>query len=215
MEKPPFATCKVKKMTGKDHRPEGNFGFARESHDGNVDAPSPVRLVHFRKDDKKPGSLASSPGLKRLDEAVSTPSQNALDNSWVMRPKDKAARKKKLTPLEMKASDIRINGTSCGSAPSQAQTPEGGRTSKRWLALALAGMTYIVGFAGLWSMVQGFDDAALLPVTPAGDERSVPPLDETIDVRDAGLDDLVHPRSRPVDLQIPSDVAGSNLQNQS
>jgi hypothetical protein len=201
-------------MTGKDRQPEGHFGFARATDDGSADAPSPDRLVHPRSDGD-PISTSSPAGLKRPGEIGAEPSPNTPDKSWVVRPKDQAPRKKKLSPFEMKASDIRMPGVSVGDEPGDRPTSKAGRTSKRWLALALAGMTYVVGAAGLWSMMQDFDDAMLLPITPAGDERAVPPLDETIDVRDAGLDGLIRPKPRPDDLRVPSDVADSNLQNSS
>ncbi|MDH3659214.1 MAG: hypothetical protein OEU92_04150 [Alphaproteobacteria bacterium] len=90
---------------------------------------------------------------------------------------------------------------------------EAGDRSRRWLALGLAGMVYVIGIAGLWSMVQSFEPTAPLPLTPAGDDRALPPLDDRIDVRDARLDELIRPEFRPENqVEEGDDVAQTDLQ---
>lgn len=199
-------------MNEDDRQLEGQYGFARGSMDHGTQSASSVRLVHSQDETDKPSPERPTAFHRPSDEASRSES---AEEHWVVRPRKEQAARPKLTPLEMKASDLRMPGMSDGEEPSAASTSGVERTSKRWLALALAGMTYVIGLAGLWSMVQGFEDAMLLPVTPAGDEQTVPPLDGTIDVRDASLDGLIRPKSRPNDLGIPSNVAESNLQNRS
>lgn len=79
--------------------------------------------------------------------------------------------------------------------------------------MGLVGMIYLAGIAGLWSMIGTFEDTAPGAFTPAGVNETLPPINETIDVRDAHLDDPFVPTFRPI---IPSDseVAASSFQKQ-
>jgi hypothetical protein len=201
-------------MSEDDRQLKGQFGFARDMADQGRKTRPAMRLVHARDEAEKPPEDRPA-ALRRPRDDAAEPAPEAVEERWVVKPKKEKRSRKRLSPFEMKASDIRMPGMRVGEKEDESSSPDSQATPKRWLALALAGMTYVIGLAGLWSMVQGFEEAALLPVTPAGDERTVPPLDETIDVRDAGLDGLILPQPRPDDLNVPSDVADSNLQNQS
>jgi hypothetical protein len=76
----------------------------------------------------------------------------------------------------------------------KAVRPEGSRPApasssadRRWLALGLAGMVYVVGVTGLWSMLETFRETAPRQITPARGTDMLPPVDDTADVRDALL----------------------------
>ncbi|MEM9628232.1 MAG: hypothetical protein AAGA21_18515 [Pseudomonadota bacterium] len=87
--------------------------------------------------------------------------------------------------------------------------------SRSWLALGLVGMVYVTGAAGLWSMVQAFEEDAPSTVVPVDDEGVMPMLDETIDVRDALLDKPFTPKLRPTNpLDVETDVASSGMRDQ-
>ena len=73
-------------------------------------------------------------------------------------------------------------------------------------------MVYVVGIAGLWSMVRGFGETGAAPLTPAGSDQVMPPIDEAIDIRDALLDGPFVPKFKPA--LPPDDVASSGLQKQ-
>ena len=93
---------------------------------------------------------------------------------------------------------------------------DGDVRSRSWFAVGLVGMVYVIGIAGLWSMVQAFDKKADPTVTPAGDSTTLPPLDESIDVRDAGIDQFFVPNFRPIaPTDTGRDVAASSLREQS
>ncbi|MEZ5934710.1 MAG: hypothetical protein R3F54_22780 [Alphaproteobacteria bacterium] len=73
------------------------------------------------------------------------------------------------------------------------RSDEPGAGSRRWLALGLAGMVYAVGVMGLWSMVETFQETGTKELTPAGGHEVLPPVDDTVDVRDARLHGLANP----------------------
>ncbi|MEM7041573.1 MAG: hypothetical protein AAF543_02055 [Pseudomonadota bacterium] len=89
--------------------------------------------------------------------------------------------------------------------------------SRRWLALGLAGMVYVVGISGLWAMVRTFDETAGAPLTPAGSEKVLPPIEESIDIRDAQLlDGPFIPKFKPeLSPEAGGDVASVDLQKES
>jgi hypothetical protein len=196
-------------MKGQDRQSEGQYGFARGSKD-----QASMRLVHSN-GEADGASADPSTGFHRPNGLPAETSAEAVEERWIVRPKQDQPEPKRLSPLEMKASDILMPGMGIGGAAATTSSSRPDGISKRWLAVALAASIYIFGLAGLWSMVQSFDEAVLLPVTPAGDEQTVPPIEETIDVRDARLDGFIRPAFRPNDLRIPSDVAQSQLQDKS
>lgn len=199
-------------MKGQDRPSDGQFGFARGTLDRDSNASSSVRLAHPRDNTDQMGS---SGGFHRPDQQAPEPISEAVAERWILRPKHHEDEVKRRSPFEMRASDIRMPSANEEEATAAEPPFTQDVGPRRWLALAFAGMIYIVGLAGLWSMMQSFDNAALLPVTPAGDEQPVPPIEETIDVRDASLDGILRPQFRPNDLRKPSDLATSNLQDRS
>jgi len=201
-------------MKGQDRPSEGQFGFARGMPDRATDGPPSVRIVHSY-DESDQTEQDASGGFHRPRDLASESNLEAVRDRWVVRPKPHGPQPKPDSPFEMRASDIRMSGVSDEKTTGATPSSIADRTPRRWLALALAGMIYFVGLAGLWSMMQSFDNASLLPVTPAGDEQSVPPIEETIDVRDANLDVIIRPKLRPNDLRSPSDVATSGLLDRS
>ncbi|MGI9486017.1 MAG: hypothetical protein ACR2RF_09100 [Geminicoccaceae bacterium] len=85
-----------------------------------------------------------------------------------------------------------------------------------WLALGLASMVF-VGFVGLWSTALIFEDDAFSTPMSVSDSETLPlpPLDDTIDVRDAHLDDAIVPELRPeAPFDTNRNIAASSLQKQ-
>lgn len=223
-------------MKGQDRQSEGQFGFARrpkaDPEIGSAEAASHVRLVHSLDDTaadlSSPANADEHPphgAFRRAEPEPVQPAAKFSGMSWLARHKASRANSQRRTPAEMRAGDICMPDTAAddqwmpytasddeddGWVPSNSLLEE---LSKRRVALALAGVIYLIGIAGLWSMVQTFDDVTTLPATPANDDGAIlPPFNETIDLRDAKLDGFIRPKFRPDDLRNSGDVARSNLQ---
>lgn len=99
------------------------------------------------------------------------------------------------------------------SGPLRRTPPQRDDRPRRWLAIGLAGMVYVVGAAGLWSMYSTFAEQPASSLRPAGGIETMPPIEETIDVRDARLDGPIRPRFKP-DLSngTEEEVASSGAQ---
>lgn len=162
--------------------------------------------------------LAALKVLAERQQAAPPPSTMPIaeDRNWVVRPKTTPAEPsvRKAASPQSAAALVKPGYGRNVMSPSAPEMRVDVR-SRRWLAIGLAGTVYIAGAAGLWSMYRTFEGPSSPSLTPAGDRETLPPLDETIDVRDALLDDDVF---RPVfkpDFEAEEDVANSDLQTQS
>lgn len=198
-------------MTDRDRRPEGHYGFARGLQAEQARLPEPARLIGADEGDVIAASALSAP--RPQPEAVPASPVPGHDNhGWVVRPK-------KPRPVVASAP---TTGLSLRRRRRAVATPEGlpasaaphdnEARSRSWLVLGFVGMVYLVGIAGLWSMVQTFEDSASSTLTPAAEEGPLPRLDDNIDMRDAHLDDPFVPKLRPLaPFGIEREVAASDL----
>lgn len=179
----------------------------------------PADLGHIGEDEAAALSANTAqpnltPKARSTSSTSSAPSISGSDDDrWTISAKKKRPRTNRPPSIKLKSHTIRIpNFVDAGPEASTSSLETDGRP-KRWLALGLAGMVYVVGIVGLWSMVRTFDQPSPLSLTPAGDEEILPPLDDRIDVRDAALDGPIRPEFRPeVDSGISDDIAASDLQ---
>ncbi len=199
-------------MTDRDRRPEGQYGFARGPKTEQARLPELARLVRPEKRDAIPTSAVFAPEVQT--EAVSIPKAPKADShGWVVRPKKPKPASVSAPISRLKAPNRRSPASVTHDLPASASQQGSKLRPRSWLVLGLVGMVYLVGIAGLWSMLRAFDDSAASTFTPAGDERTLPPLDESIEVRDAFLDDPVVPKFRPhAVVGISKNVAVSDLQ---
>lgn len=201
-------------MQGRDRRSDGEYGFARGlSADGETEAGPSVRLVHSQEE----VDLASKPlaaGLRPPEGKAASTVIEPDDDHWVVRPRADDVVKTGLNTVGTGRRGFHTFGVAEGDEEASAASSGVDHQRKRRFALALAGLVYVVGIAGLWSMAQNFEDAWALPVTPAGDEGPVmPPLDTTIELRDARLDGFIRPKFKPDDLRkTGGDIANSGFQ---
>ena len=197
-------------MSGTKGLPKEDFGFARRSPGGVALLSADVPVEGHQEPDNGQGVIEP----KTAQIPTSGPSKVDLsteDEFWVVRPKRQQAREDKASPLVGKP--LRRPGYSHLEAGSLAPSPEHRAGGRRWLAFCLAGMVYVTGIAGLWSMVQRFDGAGSPSITPADSDKSLPPLDHQVDIQDARLDGPIIPRFRPeVRPGDGEDVANSDLQ---
>ncbi|MGI9421051.1 MAG: hypothetical protein ACR2RA_24770 [Geminicoccaceae bacterium] len=208
-------------MMGREHQANGEFGFARGGRVSSSEPPARLRLVHARDEQVPPSApkAAFQPEVKTAAEAprvrpTQRPTPNVDARGWVVRPK--APRPAMAAPeaRQLRARKPGKPAIAAGDPSDQADTPATDVQHRRWLALAMAGMVYVVGIAGLWSMYQTFEQPDPPALTPAGDSTPLPPLEKTIDVRDALLeDDVFRPKFKPdINSGTDKDVAGSDLQ---
>lgn len=167
--------------------PEASFGFARNSTNRQLEHRSSRHSVENPDNDQEPLIKESLPVEERQAESAGSP-PGLGHEGWIVRPKptkpagpasparDKTIRARRASPHDD------------GLPAAELSTP-GGTPSRRWLAIGLACMVYVVGVAGLWSMIESFETTEPQRLTPAEGTRMLPPLDETIDVRDIGQDD--------------------------
>ena len=205
-------------MSERDRQSDGTFGFARGTQSGAAKGAASVRLV-YSDERKMPADPVDSPPPAGIDETPPAPAERS--SHWVVKPK--AGRPLEAAPEpamptmapRRRTAPVHASGTT-PTMPMSVRGPD--QESRRWLALGLAGMVYVVGITGLWSMVRAFDETGAAPLTPAVGEKALPlpPIDEAIDIRDAQLDGPFVPTFKP-DLTIENDqdVAGSGLQKRS
>lgn len=201
-------------MTDRDRRPEGQYGFARGSRVEQARLPGPDRLARSEEEDTPSASAFSA--RQRQPKAVPASAAPEPDSKgWVVRPKKPQSVAVSAPTTKLSLRKRRGPAFIARGLPAAAPARDSGFRSKSWLVIGLVGMVYLVGIAGLWSMVRTFDDAAPSTFTPATDEGTLPPLDDTVDVRDAHLDAPFMPQFRPqAPFDIGRDVAGSGFQNQ-
>lgn len=149
--------------------------------------------------------MTSKPDTSRQPDRSATGSVAAEatpgDDGWVMRPKVKAPaiRNRRASEGKKRAADIASPDVIRGGAMNMTLEPEEDRRSRRTLALFLAGLVYLAGVAGVWSIYQTFDQRDQPSLAPAVDEATIPPpIDDTIDVRDPLEDEeLIRPDLKP------------------
>lgn len=210
-------------MTGRDHQVREGFGFARGAQSRLERPQAHLRLVHAKDEQTAEAILPSdaivpvkaTPKPVWVAPTVPTPSPKEAEAShWVVRPK--ASRPTEAEPKGQEPKRRRTsNPAFVTSGPLRVNpVPESDSHPRHWLVLGLVGMVYVVGIAGLWSMVQSFDETASTPLTPAGSNDILSPVDEVIDLRDARLDGPIIPQFRPSGPIGPGDdVAASDLQS--
>jgi hypothetical protein len=137
--------------------------------------------------------VAQRPAEAGVNDAMPTPG----DDRWVVRPKTPRSVRRRPSPSTVKAHHILQPMAGAGGVPRPSPWIEDNRPSKRWLAFGLVGMVYVVGLVGLWSMIETFREASPQQITPAGGDETMPPLDESIDVRDARLNGPPIPDFKP------------------
>lgn len=203
-------------MSGMERRPDGHFGFARRPQDGAALLPADLPSV---------GDSPPDIGREEIEshtEQKSAPRQSGgdgptEDDGWVVRPKVRQAGEKGASSSQSSSSSQprmrRRPGVTHHETASLARSPEYRSVSKRWFALGLAGMVYVTGIAGLWSMVQAFDGPGSPAITPADGNNNLPPLDHQVDMQDARLDGPFIPRFRPeIRSGDDADIANSDFQ---
>lgn len=199
-----------------ERRPDGHFGFARRPQDGAALLPADLPSA----EDASPevGQVGIDPHLERTSAPEpSVGDRPTEDDGWVVRPKVRQAIGDGGSPSQSSSSSQprmrRRPGVTHHETASLARSPEYRSVSKRWFALGLAGMVYVTGIAGLWSMVQTFDGPGSPAITPADGNNDLPPLDQQVDMQDARLDGPFIPRFRPeIRSGDDADVANSLFQ---
>jgi len=209
------------KMSETERRTGGDYGFARRPQHKHALALPLVdgRLIPSHAE-SKPSSPESEPSHVESEAAPIEPVRAQLpvprslqstersdDDRWVVRTKARQ-------PIDKGRSapgprTRRRPGFVAGGAVASENDPG----FKRWFVLGLIGVVYITGFAGLWSMVQTFEDARPSSIVPTDGKGNLPPLDELIDVRDAYLGEPIIPEFRPEFLLgAGEDIANSGFQ---
>ena len=193
-----------------ERRPNGHFGFARRSTAAAALPSADTSVSEPEAFDGGQGEAVPEPmpepvnGSSEIDQPME-------EQPWVVRPKVRQRSLDDGSPSIRKPR--RRPGYINQETAMSARSDEPHAGAKRWLALGLAGMVYVTGAAGLWSMVQMFDDTSHPPMTPADDIKGLPPLDSQVDLQDARLDGPIIPRFRPdLDTGDGEDVATSDLQ---
>lgn len=196
----------------RDGRPKTRYGFVRGAQTGQARLTGPDRL--FRPE--VTGAAAASAVFARQEppEGMSArPAPKADNHGWVVRPKMPEPVAVSAPRTRLRPGNRRSTASVTHGLPAFTPQDDGNSRPRRWLVAGLVGMVYLVGIAGLWSMMQTFDDGGPATFTPAGDEDSLPPLDDSIEVRDAHLDDPFVPAFRPDPVYgIGRTIAASNLE---
>ncbi len=176
------------KMTDRNRRLEGQYGFAR-------------------------GSKAEQ---ARLPEAVPASPVTVPDNhNWVVRPKKPRPSSAGSPSVKPKARAVRRPTLVSVKSPPIPPHTRGFRPMG-WFALGCAGMV-ITGFMAMWSTALIFEEDAFPMLTSVGGSETLPLplLDDAIVIRDAHLDDPFVPKFRPeASTDSDQDVASSSFQEQ-
>ena len=190
-------------MRRRDRRSDKPCGFSRKPLLDPAADQTSVRHDHRQTENaaKQPPKGATLTTMSVTD-----------DDRWTVRPKLPEPARANLSPrASNRRPTVRSHTFSSMPAAGPAEA-EGSRRSKRLLALGLAGMAYLIGIVGLWSMVQSFNGNTSPSLTPAGDRTTPPPIDRSIDLRDAHLNDgIIRPTFRPDVILNGDDVAMSDI----
>lgn len=156
-------------MTGRDRQSDDFHGLVRGSRGGETQQLTSVHPVRMEETGQRPSVRTSD------------------DDRWTIRPKSPGSDLDRAQTNGLKAADIVdpafIHGRRLHAMPAD----QAEKRSKRWFALGLAGMVYVMGIAGLWSIYRTFGDVTISPLTPAGSAEPSAPLNEPVDLRDAEL----------------------------
>lgn len=171
-----------------------------------------VRLVHVQEEAERMGSIEGA-GQWEPERAPMEPVEESDADNWTIRPKNRPPEDDLSAPEPAWRTSVHPVFVNSGPLATAVRLEDDG-WSRRFLALGLAGIIYVIGIAGLWSMVQTFDQTTSPPLTPAGDRKAMPPLEGAIDLRDARLDeDRLVPKAKPEGAgSADEDIADSDLQ---
>lgn len=191
-------------MTGKNYRSGGQYGFARRPAADKLSPSETLQLVYDREWDKGWDEEGSSPSSDRRDQLKARPEVSAQHSghaNWVVYPKRLQSEATDAEADRLTAEDMSLPAFMESFLRGSVQAPEDRERPKLWLALGFVGLIYVIGFAGIWSIVSTFEashNLSLAPATaPAKDREALPPLDDVIDLRDALFDRPIVPEFRP------------------